>query len=75
MDILGISWVEWIGYMAMAIVLISFLMKSVIKLRIVNALGGLLFVIYGFLLEPVSLPIILTNTAIICIHIYYLFKK
>ncbi|MFG6686205.1 uroporphyrinogen decarboxylase [Mariniflexile sp. HNIBRBA6329] len=75
MEFLGISYVEWIGYAAMATVLISFLMKSVHKLRIVNSLGCLLFVFYGVLLEPISNPIIITNTAIFCINIYYLLKK
>lgn len=75
MDFLGIPYVEWVGYAAMATVLISFLMKSVNKLRIVNSFGCLLFVFYGILLDPVSKPIILTNTAIFCINIYYLVKK
>ena len=75
MEFLGVSWVEWIGYLAMTTVLISFLMKSVIKLRIVNAVGCLLFISYGILLEPMSKPIILTNTAIFCINLYYAFKK
>jgi uncharacterized protein with PQ loop repeat len=75
MEFLGVSLVEWVGYSAMAVVLISFLMKSVIKLRIVNSLGCLLFVFYGIMLEPLSKPIIITNTAILCINIYYLLKK
>jgi hypothetical protein len=75
MAFLGIEFVEWVGYAAMATVLISFLMKSVEKLRIVNALGCLLFVFYGMLLQPVSKPIIITNTAILCINIYYILKK
>lgn len=75
MEFLGISNVEWIGYAAMATVLISFLMKSVNKLRIVNALGCLLFVFYGVSLSPVSKPIIITNLAILCVNIYYVFKK
>ncbi|MGK0252567.1 MAG: hypothetical protein ACI9OE_000008 [Mariniflexile sp.] len=75
MGFLGISLVEWVGYSAMAVVLVSFLMKSVIKLRIVNSLGCLLFVFYGIMLEPLSKPIIITNTAILCINIYYLLKK
>lgn len=75
MQFMGISYIEWVGYAAMATVLVSFLMKSVNKLRIVNSLGCLLFVLYGFLLEPFSKPIIITNTAIFCINIYYLFKK
>ena len=75
MDWFQISFTEWIGYLAMGTVLISFLMKSVTKLRIVNSLGCLLFVFYGMLLEPLSKPIIITNTAIFCINLYYLLKK
>jgi len=75
MEFLGISWVEWIGYAAMATVLISFLMKSVNKLRIVNSFGCLLFVCYGIVLQPISKPIIITNIAIFCINIYYILKR
>ena len=75
MEFLGISWVDWIGYAAMATVLISFLMKSVNKLRIVNSFGCLLFVFYGIVLQPISKPIIITNIAIFCINIYYILKK
>ena len=75
MEFLEISIVEWIGYAAMATVLISFLMKSVKKLRIVNSFGCLLFVFYGVLLDPASKPIIITNMAIFLVNIYYLFKK
>lgn len=75
MDFLGVSLVEWVGYSAMATVLISFLMKTMIRLRIVNALGCLLFAFYGCLLEPFSKPIIITNLAILAINIYYLLKN
>ena len=75
MEFFGIPSVEWIGYAAMATVLMSFLMKLVNKLRIVNSLGCLLFVFYGFLLDPISMPIILTNVAIFCINLYYLVQK
>ncbi|MCF7560428.1 uroporphyrinogen decarboxylase [Sabulilitoribacter multivorans] len=75
MELLGVSYVEWIGYLAMATVLISFLMKSVVKLRIVNSFGCLLFVVYGFVLTPISKPIIITNLAILGINLYYLTRK
>ena len=74
MELLGISLTEWIGYMAMATVLLSFLMKDVTKLRIINSFGCVFFVTYGILLA-ISWPIIITNTAIICINFYYLFVK
>jgi len=73
MEFLGISITEWVGYAAMATVLISFLMKSVTKLRIVNIAGCLLFVFYGMMLSPMSKPIIITNTAILCVNCYFLF--
>lgn len=75
MELLGITVVNWVGYAAMATVLVSFLMKSVTRLRLINSLGCLFFVIYGFLLEPISMPIIITNTAILIINLYYLIKK
>jgi hypothetical protein len=75
MELLGIMVVDWVGYAAMATVLVSFLMKSVTKLRLINSLGCLFFVVYGFLLEPLSMPIIITNTAILIINLYYLIKK
>ncbi|MGC6430068.1 MAG: uroporphyrinogen decarboxylase [Jejuia sp.] len=71
----GETYVEWLGYMAMATVLVSFLMKSIIKLRIVNGIGALLFIAYGFLLQPVSKPIIITNVAILVINILHVLKK
>ncbi|WP_346882823.1 uroporphyrinogen decarboxylase [uncultured Algibacter sp.] len=74
MEILGVSSVEWMGYIAMVTVLISFMMKSVLKLRIVNAVGCLLFVLYGLMLQPLSKPIIITNIAIFCINIYFIIR-
>ena len=62
------------GYAASGFVLLSFLMKDIIKLRIVNSVGCLFFVIYGVLLD-ISWPIIITNTAIIGVNLYYLLLK
>lgn len=74
MEILGVSYVEWVGYAAMVVLLVSFMMDNVVKLRIVNSIGCVLFVIYGFLLD-VSWPIVISNAAIICINLYYLLKR
>jgi uncharacterized protein with PQ loop repeat len=64
---------EIIGYIASAIVLISFLMKNIKKLRIFNSIGCLVFIVYGILLD-LSIPIILTNSVIVCINVYFLIK-
>lgn len=71
MEILGISHVEWFGYLASLFVLMSFLMRNITALRYVNTLGCMFFVIYGVLLN--SWPIIITNAAIILVNLYYLF--
>lgn len=65
---------ELVGYLASAMVLISFLMRNIKKLRFINLLGCTAFVLYGVLLNW-SLPIIITNTAIAGINCYYLFIR
>lgn len=69
----SINSTEIVGYLASLIVLISFLMKNMKTLRIINSIGCVLFVAYGILLG-FSLPIIITNVAIVGINIYYLLK-
>ncbi|HEY4797480.1 MAG TPA: uroporphyrinogen decarboxylase [Bacteroidia bacterium] len=68
------STTEIVGYIACASVLISFLMKEIKTLRMVNIIGCVLFVAYGILLNT-SWPVIITNVAIIVVNIYYLLKK
>jgi len=63
---------EWIGYVASAIVLISLLMSSLKKLRWINLGGALLFGIYGFMIG--SIPTGLMNVGIVMIDIFYLLR-
>lgn len=74
MELLGIPLTEWVGYAAMLALLVSFTMKDVRKLRLINSIGAILFIVYGFMLAT-SWPIVITNTAIICINFYYLFVR
>ncbi len=69
---LGISWVEWIGYLASALVLISLMMASILKLRIINMIGAFIFCIYGLLIG--SYPVAGMNFLIVLSNIYYLLK-
>lgn len=62
--------VELIGYLASALIVLSLLMASVLKLRIINLVGASVFTAYGLLIS--SWPVILTNAAIVVIDIYYL---
>ncbi|SNR46156.1 hypothetical protein SAMN06265371_103239 [Lutibacter agarilyticus] len=68
---LGIEITEWVGYLASVALIISFMMKNVNTLRIINSVGAILFIIYGVMLAT-SLPIIITNVFILLVNIYYL---
>ncbi len=77
MELFGITLTEYVGYLASIFVLLSFTMKDLRQLRIINTVGCLLFIAYGFLMPSlrIGFPIILTNVAICCVNIYYLFLK
>ena len=64
--------VQLLGYSASFIIFISLTMKSIVKLRILNAMGCLLFVIFA--LKTHSLPAVVMNIGIVLIDIYYFFK-
>jgi uncharacterized protein with PQ loop repeat len=68
-----ISLTELVGYLASLVLMISFLMKNINTLRIINSTGCALFVVYGFLLAT-SWPIIISNTFILGVNIFYLTK-
>jgi len=66
------DWLEWIGYIASLVILISLLMSSIKKLRWVNLIGATLFAVYGFLIN--ALPVGIMNVGIAAINVYYLIK-
>lgn len=67
---MDLTMLDWIGYIASLIVLISLLMSSIKKLRWINLVGALVFGIYGFLIG--SLPTGFMNLGIVIIDIYFL---
>ncbi|MGV6860757.1 MAG: uroporphyrinogen decarboxylase [Putridiphycobacter sp.] len=72
-EFLGLTLVDWTGYSASALLLISMMMKKVKVLRIVNTFGCILFVVMGLMIK--NYPIVITNASIIVINFYYLFIK
>lgn len=76
MELFGITVTEYVGYLASLMVLISFTMKNVKTLRIVNMVGCILFILYGFLMPSfrIGLPIIIANAAIFAVNLYYLLQ-
>lgn len=69
---MNISILDWIGYIASLIVLISLLMSSIVKLRVINCAGAAIFGMYGFMIG--SVPTGLMNVGIVIINLYYLSK-
>lgn len=67
----GISWVEWLGYLASILIGISMFMKDIVKLRFINLIGSILFAIYGFIIK--AYPVAIINVIISFVNIYYIY--
>ncbi len=65
--------IELIGYLGSGLVVLSLAMSSVVRLRIVSAIGSLAFIIYGLLLP--SIPLLITNLATLGLNLWYLRKE
>ena len=63
---------EIIGYVGSGLVLVSFLMASVVKLRVVNSVGSIIFALYALLIH--SYPTMIMNICLVLINLYYLWK-
>jgi hypothetical protein len=62
--------IEIIGYLGSILVAVSLMMKSLLRLRIINLFGALFFTTYGFLQG--AYPVVFMNILIVCIDVYYL---
>ena len=63
---------EIIGYVSTVLVLVSFLMASVVKLRVINTIGSGIFVVYALLIG--SYPTAILNLGIVTINLYFLIR-
>ena len=64
--------IEIYGYIGSALVVISMLMSSVIKLRIINMIGSIISGSYALMIG--SFPLALMNICLIVINAYNLYK-
>lgn len=64
--------IELFGYIGSALVVISMLMSSVIKLRVINTIGSCISATYALIIH--SYPLVLMNVCLIIINIYNLTK-
>ncbi len=63
---------ELIGYIASVLVAVSLMMSKIVRLRIINTLGAITFIIYGILID--SMPVAGVNAFIVAVNVYYLTK-
>lgn len=63
---------ETIGYAASIMVGLSLLMSNMKRLRYINGMGCLLFVIYGWQLQ--AYPVVVMNSFCIFVNLYHIHK-
>lgn len=68
-----ISTAELVGYIASALIVLSFAMTNVVKLRVISLIGSLVYTVYGLMIG--AWPIVLTNATIVVIHIVNLYRE
>lgn len=69
---MSFDWVEWFGYLASLVVLVSLTMTSIIKLRVINFIGCILFAMFAYFID--SYPTMFMNIGIAGINVYFLWK-
>ena len=68
----GDTVLQVVGYFSTVLILISFLMTSVLKLRLVNLIGSAIFVVFAFLTK--SYPTAIMNVGLCIINIYFIIR-
>lgn len=64
--------VEMIGYLGSTLVVVSMLMSSVVKLRVINTIGSGIFAAYALMIH--SYPTALMNACLVGINVYNLVR-
>ncbi len=63
---------EIYGYIGSVLILGSFLIEDVFRLRAVNTVGAIFWLVYGFGIS--AGPTIVVNSCVIIIHSYWFYK-
>jgi hypothetical protein len=67
------SYAEILGYGASVLLLLAMTMTSVVKLRVFNTIGCVLYVVYGFSIG--AYPVAILNAAIACVNIVHICRS
>ena len=65
-------WLELFGYLGSTMVVVSMLMASVVRLRVINTIGSVISGTYALIIG--SFPLALMNICLIIINLYNLYK-
>jgi hypothetical protein len=60
------------GYAGTVIILYSFIIEIIYKLRFINSIGSVFWILYG--IGILAWPTIIVNSCILLIHIFWLIK-
>lgn len=63
---------ELVGYTASVLIAISLMMSSLLRLRIINLIGGAMFSAYGFLIG--AIPVGVLNGAIVLVNVFHIIR-
>lgn len=65
--------IEIIGWIATIGTLLSFAVKDMRNLRLINGAASVIWIVYGIL--KMDNPIIVINSAVIVMHLYWFYKN
>jgi NADH:ubiquinone oxidoreductase subunit 6 (subunit J) len=65
--------IDIFGYIGTVLILYSFTIENIYKLRLINSIGSVFWIIYG--IGIMAGPTILVNSCVLCIHIYWFIKQ
>ena len=65
--------IDIIGYIGMAIILYSFTIENIYKLRLMNSIGSIVWIVYG--LGIMAGPTIMVNSSVLAIHLHWFYKN
>jgi hypothetical protein len=63
---------ELVGYAASALIAVSLMMSSILRLRILNLIGAATFATYGFLIG--AIPVAVLNGSIVLVNVYHIVR-
>ena len=64
--------IDIFGYIGTILILYSFTIENIYKLRLINSIGSVFWIVYG--IGIIAGPTILVNSCVLCIHTYWFIK-